>query len=304
MLYICLFACFHEKFFSYQAFMLKSNNLFFNIYIYIQIILGKMLSSLLLASSFAAVCLADDPADSWLSYAVFQADANAKITQLNTTWTVPSNPASSFGSNAPGWWFGVQTADGAGALIQPILAYGYQGNVYSIFNGVFDWNDESWHTSPEVYTVQPGDKITSSVVYHAEDNSYDMIIASGSQSITTNYQILAAQGEKTESVGYFVLEHQPLFCSAYPTDGECTFENITVEVDNKPVVSPVWKAQQQNPKCNSAATVVDASTIRFTWDAKQTETANEAQDDYVLSDHTLMALNKASKAPKKWGYGL
>ncbi len=29
-----------------------------------------------------------------------------------------------------------------GALIQPILAYGYTGNHFSIFNGVYDWNDQ------------------------------------------------------------------------------------------------------------------------------------------------------------------
>lgn len=40
---------------------------------------------------------------------------------LNTSWTVPNKPEIPFGSNAPGWWFGVQTAEGDGALIQPIL---------------------------------------------------------------------------------------------------------------------------------------------------------------------------------------
>ena len=100
------------------------------------------------------------------------------------------------GSNAPGWWFGIQTDDGNGALVQPILAWGYEGNVWSIFNGVYDWTDQSWNTvrpdraawdimgiscelqteprapsrnrragvqSPETYTVQPGDKIVSSI---------------------------------------------------------------------------------------------------------------------------------------------
>ena len=50
------------------------------------------------------------------------------------------------GSNAPGWWFGIQTDDGNGALVQPILAWGYEGNVWSIFNGVYDWTDQSWNT--------------------------------------------------------------------------------------------------------------------------------------------------------------
>ena len=170
----------------------------------------KVLIAVTLALCLLEGARANDPAGSWLSYAVFEAENEGRITQLNTTWTVPSNPSTSWGSNAPGWWFGVQTADGAGALIQPILAYGYQGSVFSIFNGVFDWNDGSWHTSDETYTVKPGDNITSSVVYHASDNSYDMIIASNGQSITTNYKILKEQGSKPESVAYFVLEHQPL----------------------------------------------------------------------------------------------
>lgn len=111
---------------------------------------------------------ANDPAGSWLSYAQFV--ASGRITQVNASWTVPANPTRSFGSNAPGWWYGIQTAEGSvcsrgakgeksshpdglpasdslignGALVQPILAWGYQGDVWSIFNGVFDWTDGSW----------------------------------------------------------------------------------------------------------------------------------------------------------------
>ena len=45
------------------------------------------------------------------------------------------------------------------------------GDVYTIFNGVFDWTDESWHTSAEKTTVQPGDRITSSLFYVPSDNA-------------------------------------------------------------------------------------------------------------------------------------
>ena len=116
--------------------------------------------SILLAIGVADVA-ANDPAGSWLSYARYDAPSSSRITALNTTWLVPDLPATSFGSNAPGWWFGVMDKDGDGALVQPILAYGYQGSHYTIFNGVFDWTDGSWHTSSEKYTVQPGDLITS-----------------------------------------------------------------------------------------------------------------------------------------------
>ena len=196
---------------------------------------------------------ANDPAGSWLSYAVYKAPNQGKIT---------------------------------------ILAYGYQGNVFSIFNGVFDWNDGSWQTSDEVYTVQPGDNIVSSVIYRESDNSYDMIIASGGKSITTNYKILPQQGKKTESVAYFVLEHQPFLCSAYPTDGVCTFENIYVEVENKHVENPEWKSMQEQPKCNSKCEIVNNETIKFTWDAK-------SSDDNDKNNHPMVPFF----AQKKWGYG-
>ena len=147
--------------------------------------------------ALAALARADDPASSWLSYARYDAGAGAKITALNTTWTVPDKPATPFGSNAPGWWFGVMDKDGNGALVQPILAYGYQGSVYSIFNACFDWTDGSWHTSDETYTVQPGDKITSSVTYNADANSYTMLITSEQlgKTIKMDYAIEKRQTE-------------------------------------------------------------------------------------------------------------
>ena len=42
----------------------------------------------------------------------YDAPAEGIITALNTTWVVPSLPATSRGSNAPGWWFGVMDKDG------------------------------------------------------------------------------------------------------------------------------------------------------------------------------------------------
>lgn len=204
----------------------------------------------------ALLTLANDPAGSWLSYARYDAPGEGIITALNTTWTVPSMPARSRGSNAPGWWFGVMDKEGDGALVQPILAYGYQGPVYTIFNGVFDWTDGSWHTSDEKLTVQPGDRIVSSVSYNRASNSYTMLIASTQlgKSISTEYSILRKQ-TSTESSAVFVLEHQPRTCRAYPTSGEFSFENIYVEVDGKHVMNPTWAALQGQPACRSKAQV-------------------------------------------------
>ena len=218
--------------------------------------------------ALVACVAANDPADSWLSYAVYKDSANRMVTLVNTSWVVPSDPKTPFGSNAPGWWYGVQTNAGDGALIQPILAYGYQGAKYSIFNGVFDWTDGSWHTSPEVYTVSPGDLITSSV-YYKGDRTYTMVISSGDKTISTDYTLLRGQ-TGNESAIYFVLEHQPETCRAYPTSGECTFKDINVAVDGT-TITPTWAANQEDPKCNSKAVVVDSKTIKFTWDSSSSD---------------------------------
>merc|ERR1712110_487785 len=112
------------------------------------------------------------------------------------------------GSNAPGWWFGIQTTKGDGALIQPILAYGYQGSEYTIFNGVFDWTDQSWHTSPEKQTVKPGDNLISSIEYDSLRSSYTMRIRKegSNDEITTEYRLESRQSAP-ETTLYFVLEH-------------------------------------------------------------------------------------------------
>merc|ERR1719265_1711889 len=90
-----------------------------------------------------------DPAGSWLSYASYTAPAGSLITRVNTTWTVPTGKPTRSGSNAPGWWYGVQTAAGDGALVQPILACDYMSSScrqgeYVIFDGVYDWTTP-WH---------------------------------------------------------------------------------------------------------------------------------------------------------------
>ena len=69
---------------------------------------------------------------------------------------------------------------------------------------------------------------------NAADNSYamDMLSAKTGKRATFNYRLQRKQ-HAPESTAYFVLEHQPDRCKAYPTDGEMSFENIYVEVDGK-----------------------------------------------------------------------
>ena len=92
----------------------------------------------------------------------------------------------------------------------------------------------------------------------------------------------------TEATTYFVLEHQPRSCKAYPAGGEMTFEHIHVGVDGQIVPNVQWEARQQEPACSSKAVVVDAQTLKFTWNPA----ANAAAANQSLA-----------AAPPKWGAG-
>merc|ERR1711924_37281 len=167
------------------------------------------------------------------------------------------------------------------------------GNGYSIFNACFDWTDGSWTTSKETYDVQPGDTITSWTKFNPDQNSYTMYIASADtgKSITTEYKLKSRQ-TMTESTAYFVLEHQPRNCRAYPTSDELTFSGITLEAGGK-TVTPQWKSVQERPACNSEAKVVDARTLKFTWEASSSSLA--------APEHP--ACFGATWTPPKWGFG-
>ena len=139
--------------------------------------------ALLLAYAFSTVAAAPwlpgaDPSTSWLSYAIFE--AGAIITAMSATVTVPADPAM-VGAD-PSFWFGLQTADGDGALVQPILAWGQSfgrlNGGYSIFQEVYDWNNGRDYRSPETYAVPAGDTLYQSVSYVAANNSYEMLIVS------------------------------------------------------------------------------------------------------------------------------
>jgi len=217
----------------------------------------------LLVMSFSVLARAGDPADSWLSYAAYSAGPNATITMLNATWKVPSMPQTLYGSNAPGWWFGVQTADGNGALIQPILAFADGDPVYTIFNGVFDWNDGSWYQS-DSSQVNPGQTIYASVLFASATNTYTMLIGCKETGWSVTSTKKVHQGQ-VEAVAYFVVEHQPDTCSAYPASGEMTFTNIYMEVEGQ-AVKPAWQALQEDPACNSKAIIISPTQIQFSWD--------------------------------------
>ena len=198
--------------------------------------------------SLAFLSLAADPSPGWLSYAVFEAAANDTITSLSATMSVPAK-VKGFGSD-PAFWFGVQTHKGDGALIQPIQAKWLDGN-WHMFHEIFDWTTMQ-DSATAHYTVRPGDSIWAQVTYKPSDNSYDMDMLSQKtgKRVTFNYKLQSRQ-HATEATAYFVLEHQPRSCNELPPNGLVTWSNITVEVNNKKVESPSFKAMQEEPACGS-----------------------------------------------------
>ena len=215
-----------------------------------------------------------DPSGSWLSYVEYA--AGAIITEMNATVVVPADPQE-YGAD-PSFWYGLQTAKGNGALIQPILAWGQNGvaNGWSIFHEVYDWNTGRDYRSPETLKVYAGDVLTQSVRYRPENNSYDMFISSdgasggggggGGGSIKWNYQLQASQGDTPESTAYLVVEHQPRrSCAQFPASGNVTFEDVSLAVDYAPVAAPAWVAAQEKPACGSEATVLNSATAVISW---------------------------------------
>ena len=58
---------------------------------------------------------------------------------------------------------------------------------------------------------------------------------------------------------------QPSDCGQYPANGEVTFTDIHIVLEGKYEAKPTWSAQQYKPACNSQATVLSPSSLKFTW---------------------------------------
>jgi len=204
-----------------------------------------------------------DSAYSWLAYAIAPGNGG-KITRVNATWKVMSYPTIMQGGNAPGWWFGIEPRP-ALELIQPILAYGYTGAQYAIFNGYYDWNSGNFWAS-DTGTVTPGQTVIASVWYDQSSDSYNMYIACPETgfSVTSN---IAANG-LTYTDTYFVVEHQPNSCGEYPANGNIIFQNIYIEINGQQI-NPQWQAIDFQDDCNCQGYIVDSSTIKFTWDTSK-----------------------------------
>jgi hypothetical protein len=232
--------------------------------------------------SLASLALADDPAASWLAYAQSKGDTNTNssiVTKVTAKWTVPASPSSPYGSNAPGFWFGIEPQP-ADALIQPILAYGDMGADYTLFNGYFYWPDQSWWQSSSI-DVSPGDAVSGGVELLA-NHSYNMWVQADStgQRITSN---IAISGDRIYTNVFFVLEHQPELCAAYPSNNEVVFTDIVVERAGKVVADPKWIPATFKPACSSNTTIVSPTSVKFTWDSSWTKEDRLAAADGRIS---------------------
>jgi hypothetical protein len=115
----------------------------------------------------------------------------------------------------------------------------------------------------KVISAKEGDMINSWLTCDTEScTQYIENVRTGDKA-TYPYKLHNPNKDK-ESVLYFVLEHQPSTCDAYPPKGLCVFQDIYVEVEGK-AVTPKWEAVQERPACGSKVTVVDSKTLAITW---------------------------------------
>jgi len=213
-----------------------------------------------------------------LTYAAWS--PHGRITMLNTTWTVPSEPTikqdmGGDGGIHPAWFNGILTNLGGpvyenAPLFQPQLVWNYM-NVpkWSIFTQVL-YDDRSIESQAVV--VHAGDKLVSSV-YATGSRNLTMRITSTAtgRSISSSHTNPIDQPiEKTTA--YFVMGTDPSYhraphCGDYPAEGVLRFEDIYVEVDGKQVKDPEWKTYRDGSSdCVGGTVIVDPATIEITWE--------------------------------------
>jgi len=241
-----------------------------------------------------------------LTYAAWS-PPKGRITMLNTTWTVPSDPTikqdpGGDGGAHPAWFYGILTMlrapemEGKQPLCQPALVWNYR-NVpnWTMLNKVLFTEDDD-EIESEAVVVHPGDKLVSSV-YATGSRSYTMSITSTAtgRSISTSFTHEDQPIEKTTA--YFVLGSDsaywlPDLCGDYPPEGEMSFEDVYIEVDGKQVKEPEWKAiREDGTKCDGETVIVDPATIKITWEG--------GKDNATPHNTTAVAKGTKSSAAKK-----
>eukprot|EP01013_Petalomonas_cantuscygni_P014810 TRINITY_DN3034_c0_g1_i1.p1 TRINITY_DN3034_c0_g1~~TRINITY_DN3034_c0_g1_i1.p1 ORF type:complete len:275 (-),score=57.58 TRINITY_DN3034_c0_g1_i1:461-1285(-) len=211
---------------------------------------------------------AQDPAEGWLGYAkAVNPNRRGIITYAAATWTNCDDPKHWGAFFSP--WFGIETSDNLN-LVQPVNPW--SGYSWSIYNEYFQWsptNNKNSDSTPS----SAGDTIFGSVTYDRSARAYHMVHTNLNTSRTVNMTVPVqkdANGQdKTFTMAYFVFE-KSWPCYMYPPSGEVVFRNIQMEYDGEPV-TPRWTTAFVDDKCNNRAHIVDAHTIKITWDASAAE---------------------------------
>ena len=207
-------------------------------------------------------------------------EAGRRITFAEMYWKNCNNPKRGGAFFSP--WFGIETTDNLN-LIQPVNPW--VGNSWEIYNEYFQWSPTNNKNSAS-HTVQPGDVLYGSVTFDEKTNSYDVFhkdLTDG-WSVHTNIPVQRAASAVNDDGGrrlwspsphkgayknytiVYVVFEKVAQCDQYPPDDEVTFYNITVERDGVPVET-AWSTDFVDDNCDNRAHIVDANTVKFTWDS-------------------------------------
>lgn len=208
------------------------------------------------------LCLGQDPAHGWLGYAKAVSPTGGRLTYMEASWKVGSNPKSGGAFFSP--WFGIESADNLN-LIQPVNPW--TGNHWEIYNEYFQWKPVHNENSRS-HNVKAGDTLFGAVSFNAANQSYTVQHSSSDGwSVTSEINVQkSGSSYKNYTIGYVVFEKKAR-CSQYPSDGEVTFYNIKMEYDGK-VVTPKWTTAYVDDVCNNRAAVVDSKTIKISWNTE------------------------------------
>ena len=182
-------------------------------------------------------------------------------------WPVGATPKRSQSFYSP--WFGIDASDNLN-LLQPVNPW--MGNEWLIYNEYFQWSPEHNQNSAQ-HVVKAKDQLYGSITLDPKTKSYNVyhnVSGSTSWDVTMNIPI---QKGKTYTIAYVVYE-KVAPCGDYPPDGSVTFSKVRVFCDNKQV-TPAWTTGFVEDACNNRATVVDANTIKISWDTKAADPSAE-----------------------------
>lgn len=206
--------------------------------------------------------LAQDPASSWLCYALTQSSDGSGATRVSATTQIPSGPPQD-PNGEPAWWFGIEPSNNL-YLIQPILPK-WLGDGYYIFNEMFDWHTFNDQQSTNI-KIPYGTNVSAEIITRDGGKHYTMTVkAQGHQ---WNLTVPTYKDDGPFTNVYFVLEHQVDRCSQLPSAGSLSYTDIEIEFGGKRVV-PQWSTHLERPVCKSQVKVISPSSLSIEWDPQQ-----------------------------------